>query len=120
MFEINRKTQKKVLSELQTQLKQFGGILQETEETVSKFIKCGQTILPKETMLTEVEAMKLQRRKMFDCVSVLRQVIELYEKTEEQILEYDGVVAKRPTKEATWIPVQYSEETGNFIRQIKI
>lgn len=113
MFEINIKTAKKVLSELQTQLRQLNRIIYETEEIVLRYKGL-------EKSLEELDMLKQHRKRMLECVSALRQIIELYEETEEQILEDEGTVEQRSRREAFWVAVQYSEEINSFIKQIKI
>lgn len=120
MFGIEIKTAKKVLSEFQTQLKQMNRIIYETEETISKYTKNEQNTLMRNQLKAELELLIVQRRRLLECVSYFRQIIELYEETEEQILEYEGDLMQRPRLEADWVSVQYSEETNNFIKQIKI
>ena len=120
MFSINIKSAEKILSELQTQLRQLNQIVFEMDASVSKYEHENQDILVKERMRKELEILKSQRKKFLELVSAMRTILEVYEETEEQILEYEGCVSRQPMKEAAWVPVTFSEETKSFIRQIKV
>ena len=120
MFGINRKTAEKVLSELQTQLRQLNQIVYEMDAMISESEKENREVCITERLRQELEKIKLQRKKLLELTSSLRTIVELYEETEEQIMEYEGGVIRKPLHEVAWIPVAFSDETKNFIRQIKV
>lgn len=117
MFCIDIKKTKVLLSELQNQLKMLNQIIGEGEERFAYFFS-----EPKEKYLWRqiadvIEALKEQRKQFLNYVSSLREIIELYEETEEQILSFEGTVPAYIPKEAEWISVEYSEAMYEFIRK---
>lgn len=117
MFCIDIKKTKVLLSELQNQLKTLNQIIGEGEEGLAYFFS-----EPKEKYLWRqiadaIEALKEQRKQFLNYVSSLREIIELYEETEEQILSFEGAAPVYIPKEAEWISVEYSEAMYEFIRK---
>lgn len=120
MFGIKLDQAKMVLSEMQAQLKVFNRIIYEIEETISETEKENREVCMTRQLRTELEGLDLQRKKLLELTSSLRMIVELYEETEKEILEYEGMVSSLILYETDWIPLNFSEETINFIKQIKI
>lgn len=120
MFGIKLAQAKKVLSEMQAQLKIFNRIIFEIEEVISKTEKENREVCMTRRLRTELEELNLQRKKLLELISSLRIVVELYEETEKEVLEYEGMVSPLITHETDWIPLNFSEEAINFIKQIRI
>ena len=120
MFGVKLDQTKKVLSEMQAQLKVFNRIIFEMEETISETEKENREVCMTRQLRTELEELTLQRKKFLELTSSLRMIVELYEETEKEILEYEGMVSPLMSNETDWIPLNFSEETISFIKQIKI
>ncbi len=119
MFSINIKSAKEVYSELQSNLMEMNRIVNAIEE-IGSIDASEKTYMPIKHFQEELENLREQRKVMLECVSVFRQLIELYEKVEISIVDYNESPISFQFGEVGWISTQYTEETRQFIERIKI
>jgi len=118
MFCVDLRKTKTLLMELQSQLRVMNHVLYEIEETTAKY--SGENEVNECNLQMRIALEELQRERMsyLTLVSLLREIVEQYEETEESILESFDMYMRRDITEPTWLVVEYSDEIRDFINQV--
>lgn len=118
MFCVDVKKTKTLLTELQNQLRVMNHVLCEIEETTAKY--SGENEVNECNLQIRIALEELQRERMsyLALVSLLRDIVEQYEETEENILESFEMHIQRSITEPTWLVVEYSDEIRDFINRV--
>lgn len=118
MFCVDLRKTKTLLMELQSQLRVMNHVLYEIEETTAKY--SGENEVSECNLQMRVALEELQRERMsyLTLVSLLREIVEQYEETEDNVLESFEMHIRRNVTEPTWLVVEYRDEIRDFINQV--
>ena len=118
MFCVDLGKTKTLLMELQSQLRVMNHVLYEIEESTAKY--SGENDAKECNLQMRIALEELQRERMsyLTLVSLLREIVEQYEETEDNVLDAFEMHIRRNVTEPTWLVVEYSDEIRNFINRV--
>lgn len=120
MFCVNVTKTKTLLIELQNQLRILNHVLCEIEEVSAKYSREHEVNECSQQIKMALEELGEERASYLTLVSLLRDIVEQYEETEENILESFDVHMRRDITEPAWLAVEYCDEARDFIDRVII
>ena len=110
MFQINIYRLEQLASDMQRQIRQLNRAMSETEDVINglRGLSGMEAVIRK--LRSEISGMEEERRNLFDMMTVLQQVAEIYRRGERDLMDYAEGIVRRNKRALHWNDIQINSD----------